>query len=211
MNQSSFFNKISSLEIQGAESIARESILFFREFLKRYDVTQDKDLFNDTKKLSDNLVKIRPTEPFLKNCFRYLFTDLRKENNIQLIKSYLININYILNHITESDKMIEDIGSKKIKEGSIIYTHCHSTSVMRILKKAKEQKKHFEVHLTETRPKLQGRISAKELLAKDIPVTMYVDSDVKVDGDSKVLTYTIKEGGEHHKKNQMVKAGFRRH
>ena len=180
MTHTHFFNKISSLEIQGAQNVAKDSILFFREFIKQYDVNSTEDFLKQAKKLSKNLIQIRPTEPFLRNCFTYLFFDLKRESTILIMKSLLIKINYILDHINESDKIIQEIGSKKIKKGSIVYTHCHSSTVMRILKKARQQGKKFEVHLTETRPKLQGRISAKELLDCDIPVTMYVDSAARL-------------------------------
>ena len=61
-----------------------------------------------------------------------------------------------------------------------IFTHCHSSSVVGILRKAKEQGKKFEVYCTETRPMFQGRITASELAQLKIPVTMFVDSGARI-------------------------------
>ncbi|MDP7141063.1 MAG: ribose 1,5-bisphosphate isomerase, partial [Candidatus Woesearchaeota archaeon] len=62
----------------------------------------------------------------------------------------------------------------------VIFTHCHSSTVINILKKAKQMKKSFEVHNTETRPLFQGRTTAKELSKLNIPVTHYVDSAMRL-------------------------------
>jgi ribose 1,5-bisphosphate isomerase len=47
---------------------------------------------------------------------------------------------------------------------------------MAILKRAKQNKRNFEVHNTETRPLYQGRKTAKECSKMGIPVKIYVDS-----------------------------------
>jgi ribose 1,5-bisphosphate isomerase len=44
------------------------------------------------------------------------------------------------------------------------------------LRLAKRQGKKFAVHVTETRPMLQGRITATELASAKIPVTIFADS-----------------------------------
>jgi ribose 1,5-bisphosphate isomerase len=61
----------------------------------------------------------------------------------------------------------------------VILTHCHSSTVTHVLRKAKQQGKRFEVVCTETRPVLQGRITAKEMLKLGIKTTMIVDSAVR--------------------------------
>jgi ribose 1,5-bisphosphate isomerase len=67
-------------------------------------------------------------------------------------------------------------GANLIKSKSIVFTHCHSGTVISIMLEAKKQGKKFQVYNTETRPNLQGRITAQDLLKAGIPVTMFVDS-----------------------------------
>jgi ribose 1,5-bisphosphate isomerase len=58
----------------------------------------------------------------------------------------------------------------------MIFTHCHSTSVVNALIYAKKKKRKFEIYNTETRPLYQGRKTARELKKARIKTTMFVDS-----------------------------------
>jgi ribose 1,5-bisphosphate isomerase len=77
---------------------------------------------------------------------------------------------------TDSKHRIMEIGAKRIKNDDVILTHCHSSAVTGTLLLAHEQGKQFSVIQTETRPKYQGRITAKELVGAGIDTTMIVDS-----------------------------------
>ncbi len=57
-----------------------------------------------------------------------------------------------------------------------IYTHCHSSTVEKIIISAHKQGKKINVRNTETRPKFQGRITAANIAKAKIPVEHFVDS-----------------------------------
>jgi ribose 1,5-bisphosphate isomerase len=82
----------------------------------------------------------------------------------------------ILSMYINSRMRIQEIGAKRIKDGDIILTHCHSSAVTGTLLLAHEQGICFKVIQTETRPKYQGRITARELAEVGIDTTMIVDS-----------------------------------
>ena len=63
-----------------------------------------------------------------------------------------------------------------IKNNDVIFTHCHSTSVVNTLIYAKKKKKKFKVYNTETRPLYQGRKTVRELKKAGIKTTMFIDS-----------------------------------
>ncbi len=150
------FNKICkdiiSLRIQGAENVAESAL---RALLVQHDQKSIKKLFS-----------LRPTEPCLRNCLRYAlsFQDVSEgvEETLKLMEN--------------ARKKIVNIGSKRIQNDTTVFTHCHSSTVISILKEAKKQGKKFQVYNTETRPNFQGRLTAKELLEAGIPVTMFIDS-----------------------------------
>jgi ribose 1,5-bisphosphate isomerase len=75
-----------------------------------------------------------------------------------------------------SREQTAEIGAKRIKDGTTVFTHCHSSTVTRLIAKAKAQGKNFKVICTETRPAFQGRITAKELVGLGIDTTFIVDS-----------------------------------
>lgn len=146
-------DKIKKLDIQGAENIARTAV---RALLLKSD-----------RKSINKLLNLRPTEPCLRNAVNFV-----SRNPKALAKK-------ALKHFDEAEKEIARLGSKKVGGGMKVFTHCHSTAVMSVLKEAAKTKK-FRVYNTETRPMRQGRITAKELAAARIPVTHFVDSAARV-------------------------------
>jgi len=167
--------KICSLEIQGAENIAINAVTCFRDSMN--SMKEDRDLVNKLIEIKNKLISSRPTEPCMRNSLDYLFYDLTGGSIKPQINK---KADQILNHFSSGQQIISDIGAKKIKNGMVVFTHCHSSTVINILKKAKDLGKRFEVYNTETRPMWQGRITAKELSSYGIPVTHFVDAAARV-------------------------------
>ena len=71
------------------------------------------------------------------------------------------------------------MGKKRIIDGSRVLTHCHSSAVSEILRAAKDDGVDFELFITETRPRYQGRITAREMAEAGVKATMLVDSAVR--------------------------------
>ena len=142
---------IKLLKVQGAEQVARAA-------LKALEIRSD-------KKSVRKLISLRPTEPCLRNCVYHALSFHNVEVGIQ---ETIKLMNY-------SRHKVITYGANIIKNKSIIFTHCHSGTVISILLEAKRQGKKFQVYNTETRPNLQGRITAHELLKAGIPVTMFID------------------------------------
>ena len=81
-----------------------------------------------------------------------------------------------LKELENSKEKIAEIGSKRIRSNSTILTHCHSSTVTHLLKKARQDGKVFEIVCTETRPVFQGKTTAREMLDLDIKTTFIIDS-----------------------------------
>ena len=151
MNKKQLFERIckdiKAIKIQGATNVAKAAIKAYYLFPG-----------GKTKKI---LVNLRPTEPMLFHVIS-LAGNVPKEN--------------ILNHFSEAQDKINQSIFKLLKNNSIIFTHCHSTNVVKSLIYAKKHGKKFQVYNTETRPLFQGRKTAKELAAAGIKVNTFVDS-----------------------------------
>lgn len=152
--------KIKNLEVQGAEDVAKKAVEAFGIKLKE---TKD---HTKLKGYLDELMGLRPTEPALRNALNDCFANLDDPDIIEKT----------LNHFKESKAKISEFGAKKIEAGMTVFTHCHSSTVMGIIKKAHEQGKKIQIVNTETRPKFQGRITAKEMAELGLPVDHFVDS-----------------------------------
>jgi translation initiation factor 2B subunit (eIF-2B alpha/beta/delta family) len=142
---------IKSIRIQGATNVAKAGV---EAYLKC-----------PTKKCAKKILSTRPTEPLLQNFIKKLgkSKDVKKTGK-ELVK-YLDN----------SQKKIAKEGARLVKDGMHIFTHCHSSSVISILKEAKKQKKKFHVFTVEVEPLLQGRMTAKELAKSRIKTTIGPD------------------------------------
>lgn len=150
-NKKQRFNQIckaiKKVHIQGARAVAISA-------LKAYKLIP-------TEKSKKILISLRPTEPMLVNIFK----DADK-----------LSIKEMYNRLNENQDLINKEVFKLIKNNSVVFTHCHSSSVVNALIYAKKKGKKFEVYNTETRPLYQGRKTAMELKNLGIKVTMFVDS-----------------------------------
>lgn len=153
--------KIKSLEIQGAENIAIAAVQAFAEKLKE---TQDEARL---KQYIAELSSLRETEPALRNALHFCLLNFRTDPNVSQTA---------IQYFKTSKEKIAEIGAQKIHEGMMIFTHCHASTVTKILLKAWGDGKRFTVRNTETRPKYQGRKTAEELAVAGIPVVHSVDS-----------------------------------
>ncbi|MCW1296258.1 MAG: S-methyl-5-thioribose-1-phosphate isomerase [Candidatus Parvarchaeota archaeon] len=172
-------SKIKELKIQGAENIAKSALQRIQEFSEKLEVNDKYEFINKIEEAKKILAESRPTEPLMLNSLNFIITMLEKNpvNEIKELK-HLVSLysNEFLHNLESAKNKIAEVGSTLIKDEEIVFTHCHSSTVMGILKKAKENGKRFSVICTETRPLFQGRKTAKELSALGIPTTMIVDA-----------------------------------
>ena len=152
-------NKINSLKIQGAKEVALASLNILENVLRKYG--------KDVKfyEMCDFLENLRPTAVVDYNVIEFVKNNANLED-IEMVRKYLRTSQNKIN-----ENMLEVIGKYKR-----IMTHCHSSEELKALVYAKKKGYDFEVYVTETRPKLQGLKSAKELLDNGIKVRYIVDS-----------------------------------
>jgi len=150
-NNKARFNQIckdiKSIKIQGARNVAKAGFRAYKLI--------------PTERSKQKILSLRSTEPMLANI---------------LDRADELSIKELNNRLTENQDKISKTIFKLIKNNSVVFTHCHSSSVTKALIYAKKKGKKFEVYNTETRPLYQGRKTARELKNARIKVTMFVDS-----------------------------------
>ena len=168
---------IKYLKVQGATNVAVSSVNALKIFAEQNKRKRKVDFIHSVNTLRKILFKARPTEPAMRNAVNYVLADIEiEEDTAKTIKQRTKDIEY---HFKNAKELIAKFGAKKIQKKMIIFTHCHISAVIETLKSAKKRV-NFEVHNTETRPRLQGRITAKELARAGIPVVHYVDSAARL-------------------------------
>ncbi len=172
----SILSGIKTLKIQGAENIAKTASESFRLIVRKSKAKTSQQLESELREAAKKLISTRPTEPAMRNSIKYILHGLEGDNVTELAKKVYKRIDEVTNHFEKGNKKIVEFGEKKIKNDFVVFTHCHSSSVVSTLIKAKKRGKKFQVNNTETRPLLQGRTTAKELSKENIPVNHYIDS-----------------------------------
>lgn len=153
------FKEIKSLEIQGATDVALEAV-------RALENVEGEELEEATQYLEGS----RPTEPMMRNGLKYIQSKFQEGKEIKKAVEEFEDL------VDKSIEKITQNGAEFLPEDATVITHCHSGLVENILTEAYNQGKLKEVIATETRPKYQGRTTARNLAEKDIPVTIVVDS-----------------------------------
>jgi len=142
------------------------------------------DLLLTLKEAGKKLLNTRPTavnlEWGVKTIIEYARINPNREEIVKKAVNLLYNDFYI-------NKKIAEIGSKLIKDGDKVLTHCNTGSLatvsigtaLGVILEAIKEGKEFEIYITETRPKLQGsRLTAFELYLAGVNPILIVDGAV---------------------------------
>jgi len=142
---------IKTVKVQGAENVAKAGIKAF--------------LLKPTKKSMKRILRVRSTEPLLQNALRIIYCSKDKQG---VAEQFLWNLE-------QAHERIAWRADKLVKDNMNVYSHCHSSTVMDILKQAKKNGKKFVVYTSEVEPLLQGRKTARELSRAGIKVIVSPD------------------------------------
>jgi ribose 1,5-bisphosphate isomerase len=171
--------RIRRLEVQGARNVAIAAIKVIQTLAEQTKAKNKTVFLSELKEAQAVLFASRETEPLMRNAIRWIITqteDSSTEKVDVLSEMVVSNISLFLQNLEASREVTAEIGAKRIRDGMLIFTHCHSSTVTRMIAKAKADGKNFSVICTETRPAFQGRITAKEMVELGVQTLFIVDS-----------------------------------
>ena len=159
---------IKRLEVQGAERVAYAGAL--AAYYAAHDCPES-EFAECFRKALGRIRSARPTEPHLHAYLIQLTRNLPsdKQDALHVLAQ---RMQMIREHYQTYQERLAQSAVQHLPKGKRIATHCHSTSVISILKAL--QPRH--VYASETRPRWQGRLTARDLAEAGIPVTLRVDS-----------------------------------
>lgn len=172
---------IETMKIRGASEIARFATKGLMITAKESKAKNVNDFVRELGSAAEILFKTRPTAVSLPNSIRYVMHKVReaqiRASNVEELRFLTIQIaqDFIENSKTAIQR-IGEIGARRIRGGDVLMTHCNSSAAIAVIETARRQGKDIKVFATETRPRFQGRITAKSLSDAGIPVTLIVDS-----------------------------------
>ncbi|MEM2735253.1 MAG: S-methyl-5-thioribose-1-phosphate isomerase [Candidatus Bathyarchaeia archaeon] len=171
--------RIRRLEIQGARNVAIAAIRAMEALAEEAKGASREELLRILSEAKEILFAARETEPLMRNAIRWIISEAHDRGGtdaMALAEAISSASKSFLKSLEGWKDSIAEIGARRIRDGSVVFTHCHSSTVIEILRRAKADGKRFEVICTETRPLFQGRMTAWEMLKAGIKTTLIVDS-----------------------------------
>jgi len=171
--------RIKKLEVQGARNVAIAAIKAIQTLAEQTKAKNKTAFLNELKEAQAVFFASRETEPLMRNAIRWIITQTEDSNTekVDVLSEMVVsNVSLFLQNLEASRELTAELGARRIRDGMLIFTHCHSSTVTRMIAKAKADGKSFSVICTETRPAFQGRITAREMVELGVQTLFIVDS-----------------------------------
>jgi ribose 1,5-bisphosphate isomerase len=171
--------QIRALQVQGARNVAIAALKALQSLAQNTKAQTRKAFLAELQEAQALFASTRETEPLMRNAVRWVIMQVEDddERHVPTLANVVLSASEnFQRNLDASKERIAEIGAKRIRDGSTVFTHCHSSTVTHMLAKALAEGKKFEVICTETRPAFQGRITAKQLLGLGLKTTFIVDS-----------------------------------
>jgi methylthioribose-1-phosphate isomerase len=179
---------IKCMVVRGAPAVGIAAAMGIALGVRAIPEKNKKEFLSQFDKICNTIASTRPTAVNLfwaiEKMKKLVYQNLRASLKVLslLLKKEALKI---LKEDIESNKRMGKYGSKLIKNGATILTHCNAGALatggygtaLGVIRAAKAQGKKVQVIADETRPFLQGaRLTAWELKKDGIPVTVITDN-----------------------------------
>jgi len=168
--------RIASMETRGAATIADAAARALAAQAADSDADAPAGFRAELRAAARHLRDTRPTAVSLPNALRYVLREMDGESVPALRTSVREAAESFRGQLDEAQQRLGRIGANRLRDGDTVMFHCHSTDALACVEAAIDQGKAIEAVVKETRPRRQGHITAGQLRAWDVPVTLVVDN-----------------------------------
>ena len=171
---------IKDMQIRGAGKIACAGASALCDFSDRYEGESVECFRDDLDAAVKEILGSRPTAVSLWNGVHACIRDIDSAKGLEEARASVSeNAKRFVEMSARAVEAIGRIGSKRIRDGDTIMTHCNSSAALEPIKRAHDQGKELKVYATESRPWRQGILTVNELADAGIDVTLIIDSSVR--------------------------------
>ncbi|MFC7134936.1 MULTISPECIES: ribose 1,5-bisphosphate isomerase [Salinibaculum] len=168
--------EIAEMDIRGAATIARAAADALQTQAVESTATDVQTLDAELRTAARRLNATRPTAVSLPNALRYVL-ERAGGSDVESYRESVVTATGDLRERLESAQAdLGRVGANRLRDGDTIMTHCHSTAVLSVVEAARDRGLDLSAVVKETRPREQGRITARQLRELGVPVTYIVDS-----------------------------------
>ncbi len=163
------------MEIRGAGRIASAAAASLRDLALAAEAESLDDFNAQMKAAAQMLLETRPTAVSLSNAIRmvmrYEAADLPSAR-----EAVVSNANRFIESSEKALEKIGQIGSRRIRDGDVVMTHCNSLAALSVISTAHKAGKKIRVIATESRPRFQGHTTIGMLDRLGVETELIVDS-----------------------------------
>lgn len=170
--------KISSMEIRGAGRIARAAAMALRDCAIGLNVRSLEEFNSEMRRAADILLNTRPTAVSLSNAIMMVMK-YRTDDLGSARRAVVANADRFVKNSEKAVERIGEIGSRRIRDGDTVLTHCNSMAALSVISTAHKAGKKIKVIATESRPRYQGILTIGMLDDLGIETELIVDSAVR--------------------------------
>ena len=167
---------IGRMEIRGAATIADAAARALRDQAEASAAETPDALRAELRAAARVLHDTRPTAVSLPNALRYVLLNADGTTVEDVRSAVATSVAEFRDRLENAQSDLGRVGANRLRDGDTVMTHCHSTDVLACVEAAVEQGKELSAIVKETRPRMQGHITARELDEMGVDVTLIVDS-----------------------------------
>lgn len=166
------------MRVRGAAAIGIAAARALADHVQGLDGTPA-SVLRGARKAARQLDAARPTAVALHNCLGWVLAGIEAEATAPAMRKAARETAKLVGmELKASRAAIALHGGRHVKDGSVVLTHCNSSTALAVLENAAASGKTIEVIATETRPFGQGLLTVKALRAAGIECALIVDSAV---------------------------------
>jgi ribose 1,5-bisphosphate isomerase len=170
--------KIRNMEIRGAGRIAIAAATSLKDFALALDADSLEDFDSEIRRAAGILLDTRPTAVSLSNAIR-MVTRYEPSDVEAARQAVIANADSFIDSSQKAVERIGRIGSRRIRDGYTVLTHCNSMAALSVISTAHRSGKRIKVIATESRPRYQGITTIGMLEELGISTELIVDSAVR--------------------------------
>jgi ribose 1,5-bisphosphate isomerase len=167
--------------IGGAADAAKEVVSAISKMVTESKAIDMPALANEVEEAVFEILSVLPSLAPPINALHMLMIKVdvarEKESSLEVLKQEILDEDVRFQTWAEDalDKVAQ-YGAEKINDGDTIFMYSMSSTVWRVLKKAKDQGKSIKVVVTESRPANEGLWTVDKMVEFNIPVTVGIDA-----------------------------------
>ena len=189
-NPSALFKVLRDIEevahdrVRGASVLGREAIDLLSAAIEASEAATVEDLFCDLFLVGSRLRKAQPGMAIIGNLVGMLLyqADVKRRGSASGSEFRQVISSLAKQLVGRSKEAAEDASRNSVTilpSDGYVLTHSYSSTVLRALELGKKSSRDFQVYVTESYPRMEGKQLAKDLVHVGVPVKLVADSAVE--------------------------------